>query len=279
MVIRMESGPSRTAMLAAMGRAMHVLTYGPTALVCDWLAYPMLGPEADSYVQRGKALAGEYAVDYATWHAARVRFAEDWMIASRAEQYVILGAGFDSFAWPQSGHIQAHEFDHPATQAWKRARLDALMVPDPPSLSMTAANFEEESVAEAIGRSAVDNRPLFVRGSGVIPYLTRDAIIKTLNDLPSCTAAISYALPLQACDASTRPFAEAIARAVADMGEPFLTLTTPEEPQRCSRPAGFEWRKISARPTSHPVSRIPAPATSGSHWRTNRNRLQPMSTA
>jgi len=59
-------------------------------------------------------LVGDSAVDYATWHAARVRLTEDWLGVSQAEQYVILGAGFDSFAWRHTGAIETHEFDHPS---------------------------------------------------------------------------------------------------------------------------------------------------------------------
>lgn len=227
-------------MLAAMGRAVHLLAYGHRALVHDWLAYPLLGPEADTYLDAGHRLAGDSAVEYATWHAARVRLTEDWLAASRAQQYVILGAGLDSFAWRHGGAVHTHEFDHPATQAWKRARLEKLLVPWPESVALMAADFESESVADALRRSTVDfGRPLFVSWLGVIPYLTTDAIVSTLRQLPPCTAAISYALPLEECDAASRAFAESIAEAVAAMGEPFLTLTTPDETQSLLEAGGF----------------------------------------
>lgn len=228
-------------MLAATGRAFHLLAYGPRALLADWLAYPLLGPDADAYVDAAKGLVGDSAAAYATWHAARVRFTEDWLAANQSEQYVILGAGLDSFAWRHDGTDQTHEFDHPATQAWKRARLEKLAVPWPESLSMMAADFENESVADVLMRSNVDfSHPLFVSWLGVIPYLTVDAIIATLRALPPCDAAISYALPLHACDESSRGFAETVAGAAAAMGEPFITLTTPEETRDLLQAGGFE---------------------------------------
>jgi methyltransferase (TIGR00027 family) len=240
----MQSEPSRTAMLAAAARAGHILSHGPRVVLNDWLAWPLLGSDAETYLERGVTLLGEYAVDYATWHAARTRLPEDWVAASAAEQYVLLGAGLDSFAWRQTGAIPVYEFDHPATQRWKRTRLEKLLrlglLPWPPTLTMVEADFERQSLQAILETSPLDlHRPLFVSWIGVLTYLTPDAITAALSALPPCSAAISYVLPEARWDARTRTFAEPMMRALAELGEPLLTLTTPEETAALIETGGF----------------------------------------
>jgi O-methyltransferase involved in polyketide biosynthesis len=75
------------------------------------------------------AAFGDAADPFTTWVTARSRITEDWLGSSAAEQYVILGAGLDSFAWRQQGAVRVFEVDHPATQAWKRSRVQALALP------------------------------------------------------------------------------------------------------------------------------------------------------
>jgi methyltransferase (TIGR00027 family) len=236
----MKTDPSRTAMLSATARAGHLLIYGPKALIEDWLAWPLLGPDADTYLELARGLIGEAADDYATWHAARSRLSEDWLAASQARQYVILGAGLDSFAWRQRGEVKVYEFDHPATQRWKRARLEKLGVPTPSMLEMVEADFEREPVGEVLKASSVDlGQSIFVSWLGVLPYLTSDAIIATLAALPPCTIAVSYVLPKSGWDSATRAFADPMLRAFAELGEPLLTLTTPDETGDLLERGGF----------------------------------------
>jgi len=237
----MEGQPSRTAMLAAIGRIAHLFAYGPRALVADWLAWPLLGSDAETLLKVGRELIGEHAIDYATWHAARTRFSEDWLIASQARQYVILGAGLDSFAWRQASDVEVYEFDHPATQRWKRARLETLGVLTPSTLMMVEADFEHESVGTVLRDSSLDvTRSIFVSWLGVLPYLTPDAIVATLDALPRCTIAVSYGLPESRWDSMTRPFATRMMHTFAEMGEPLLTMTTPEQTADLLRRGGFE---------------------------------------
>lgn len=227
-------------MLAATARAAHLLLNGPRALLQDWMAWPLLGPDAEMHVELARGVLGEQAADFATWLSARTRLSEDWLRASKAEQYVILGAGLDTFAWRQAGAIEVHEFDHPSTQGWKRERLDKLGVPYPEALTMTEVNFEEHSITDALAISSVDlARPIFVNWLGVLSYLTPDAITETLNGLPPCSAAISYSLRESVWDADTRAFAESLFRTFAALGEPQITLTTPHETAELLATAGF----------------------------------------
>jgi methyltransferase (TIGR00027 family) len=190
--------------------------------------------------RRSLEVFGEHWAEATTWIAARTRIAEDWLTTSKAEQYVILGAGLDTFAWRQAGAIEVHEFDHPSTQDWKRERLEKLGVPEPETLTMTQVNFEEQRVTEALQTSSVDfTRPIFVNWLGVLPYLTPAAITETLAGLPPCAAAITYNPPRSAWDAGIRAAAERVVRTVAALGEPAITLTTPQETAGLLSTAGF----------------------------------------
>jgi methyltransferase (TIGR00027 family) len=168
-----ETGaPSRTAMMAACARGWHLFNHGSRAVLADWLAWPLVGSEAEALMAGIRGAFGEVFASIATWVAARSRFVEDWQEASGADRYVILGAGLDSFAWRQRGGVRVFEADHPATQAWKRSRLQALNAPVPSELVWVPVDFEVESVADGLDRAGLGAGPTFVSWLGVVPYLS-----------------------------------------------------------------------------------------------------------
>ena len=97
-------------MTAAMGRAAHLIHYGPRALLADWLAWPLVGANAEAILAGYRALMGDQEVPFATWFGARSRLTEDWLAVSGAEQHVILGAGLDSFGWRGAREEQQDRF-------------------------------------------------------------------------------------------------------------------------------------------------------------------------
>jgi methyltransferase (TIGR00027 family) len=214
-------------MMAACARAVHLFAHGPRAVLADWLGWPLVGGAAEEMVAGLRAVFGDAAPLVETWIAARSRFTEDWLRDSGAAQYVILGAGLDSFAWRQSTAVTVFEVDHPATQAWKRSRLRALGVIEPRDLVWVGVDFERESIADGLARAGVGVRSTFISWLGVVPYLSTDAIAATLRDLPPCSLAVSYGLPEDSWPDAVRAVSE-IYRAVAvDAGEPLRTLFTP----------------------------------------------------
>jgi O-methyltransferase involved in polyketide biosynthesis len=80
-------------MMAACGRGWHLFNHSPRAVLADWLAWPLVGGGAEALTAAMVGTFGDAAGSVATWLAARSRFVEDWLTASGADQYVILGAG------------------------------------------------------------------------------------------------------------------------------------------------------------------------------------------
>jgi methyltransferase (TIGR00027 family) len=220
--------PSRTAMVAACGRGAHLLTHGPNAVLQDWLAWPLVGRDAEAITARARSDFGDVAPLLATWVAARSRFAEDWLARSGARTYLILGAGLDSFAWRQTSDVRVVEVDHPATQAWKRSRLEALGIRDPGGLRWLPVDFELESMAAALAGADLGSDGIFVSWLGVVGYLSLDAIETALGGLPPCSLAVSYGTPGDTWPEAIRGPSEAFRRIAVEAGEPPMTRFIPE---------------------------------------------------
>jgi methyltransferase (TIGR00027 family) len=221
--------PSRTAMMVACARGWHLFDQGPHAVAADWLAWPLIGGAAEALWGGMRTAFGELSDQLATWAAARSRIPEDWLAASGAEQYVILGAGLDSFAWRQRGGRRVLEVDHPATQAWKRSRLEALDIVDPPELVWVPVDFEVESGGAALRSAGAGSLPTFVSWLGVLHYLSLDAVEATLRGLPPCTLAVSYVPPEHTWQGDALPASRIFQAMARDAGEPFLSLLDPAE--------------------------------------------------
>jgi methyltransferase (TIGR00027 family) len=231
---------SRTAMLTAGARGSHLLAYGPRAVLMDWLAWPLVGGDAETLAVRARAAFGGHEPQLATWVAARSRITEDWLARSSAEQYVIVGAGLDSFAWRQTGSVRVFEVDHPATQAWKQERLATLAVAAPPELVWVPVDFEVASIGDELARAGMRARPTFVSWLGVIPYLSLDAIHTTLEALPPCLLAVSHGTPREGWPDEVRAVSDAFATIATDAGEPPISRFAPEDFARLLSGHGFE---------------------------------------
>ena len=130
--------PSQTAHKVALRRAAHQLLDRPPVLT-DPLAIPILGAETAAALRADPARFETSRVSsyLRAFMAARARFAEDQLAHLRAHglrQYVVLGAGLDTSAYRDPTpalSLQVWEVDHPATQAWKRQRLEEAEIPVP----------------------------------------------------------------------------------------------------------------------------------------------------
>lgn len=182
---------------------------------------------------------------------ARARFIED-LVEERAStgvtQYVILGAGLDTFAQRRAeaaSRLHVFEIDRPEPQAWKEQRLRELGYGVSGRLHFVAVDFEaDEDWWERLTAAGFDPGQATVMAStGVSMYLTRDATASTLRKIaglaPGSAVAMSFLLPSELLDEADRPGLEAAARGAAASGTPFISFYTPEEMLAVARDAGF----------------------------------------
>ena len=181
--------PSRTALIIARQRAAHqVLDHG--SILYDPFAMKILREDEKDVLQ----FANEHPLASIgrLFTAARSRIAEDALsgaVERGIQQIVILGAGLDTFAL-RSPHgarqIRIYEVDHPATQAWKRQRLTEAQLALPPSLALVPVDFERDDLGKMlVGAGFQPTSPAFFTWLGVVPYLTQDAIGRTLDYMAS----------------------------------------------------------------------------------------------
>ena len=242
-----DGQPSQTALRAAAYRAIHQRLEGG-AIFNDPLASRILD-------QNTAAALDEIAADDSVrpWRlfiAARSRFSEDTMadcIARGVRQVVVLGAGLDTFSLrnPYANlDVRVFEVDYAATQVWKRDRIKAAGLSEPPSLVFAPVNFEQESLAEELTRSGFrPDEPAFFQWLGVVPYLTKDAVsstLKTIAEIPRAAVVFDYAEPFQNYPAERRASVMATAERAAARGEPWLSFFEPAELNQLLRGEGFK---------------------------------------
>jgi methyltransferase (TIGR00027 family) len=224
-----------------MLRAAHQIVDDEPRIVDDPIAVCLV-EDADREriaTQRATLLSPELMLPRAAV-LLRSRYAEDLLalaVERGVEQFVILGAGFDTFAYRQpvfARRLRIYEVDHPATQAWKRERLAAAGIAVPDNLRWVPVDFEQQTFAAGLQAAGFDTtRPAFFSWLGVTQYLTLPAIDATLEVVaarPSpSTIVLSFMLP----DTELPSEEAAAVRAVADdavtTSEPWLTRIRPQE--------------------------------------------------
>ncbi|HEX3666476.1 MAG TPA: class I SAM-dependent methyltransferase [Rhizomicrobium sp.] len=245
--------PSRTAQGAAMHRAAHQLLDRPVVFE-DPLAIAVIGRKAALELKNGSDWHGFAAPALRAFIVARSRYSEDAVadaLTRGIAQYVLLGAGLDTYACRTKTNIRIFEVDHPATQAWKRQRLAAAGIALPVNLAFAPLDFERETLETGLACAGFDfTRPAMVAWLGVTPYLTRDAIAATLQFLTSSLARRSelifdYAEPPDERDPVAKSRFAALAARVAEAGEPFRSFFTAAELHAALHDHGFrEWSDL-----------------------------------
>lgn len=250
---KQNTEPDHTAVRVALWRALHVQVDSPPYVLKDEVGLRLAAPE-DGWRQRPD-MDPEGTRGFRASIVARARFVEDLVteqVGHDVTQYVILGAGLDTFAQRRpeiASRIQVFEVDQPGTQAWKRRRLIELGFGIPEWLRLVPVDFEAGwSWWEQLKAAGFDaSRPAVVASTGVTQYLTKDAITATLRQVarlaPGSTLAMTFLLPLE-LERSEVDAAEKGARA---SGTPFISFFMPEEMLALAREAGFrEARHISS---------------------------------
>ncbi|HEY1161028.1 MAG TPA: class I SAM-dependent methyltransferase [Terracidiphilus sp.] len=237
--------PSKTALGVAIRRAAHQIKERPRILD-DPIALRLVGSVFARGMERAMHPVGR---DFRAFMAVRSRYVEDHLakaVAQGVTQYVVLGAGLDTFAYRNPFPLlRVFEVDFPATQEWKRAMLGEAAIALPDSLTFVPLDFERHTLAEGLAEAGFDARlPAFFSWLGVIPYLTLEAFRATLEaiaQLPAGTAVgFDYALAPETLSPPGRKAFDALAGRVAAAGEPFQLFFTPDSLEAELRRAGFQ---------------------------------------
>jgi methyltransferase (TIGR00027 family) len=242
----METGRvSKTALGVAIRRAAHQLVDAPPVLD-DPIAVRLVGSGYRGKMGRASHRVGR---DLRAFVAVRSRYAEDQLAAAMAQgvrQYVVLGAGLDTFAYrnPFAG-LRVFEVDFPATQEWKRDLLVEAEIELPEGLRFVPLDFEHQTLGEGLAEAGFErDSAAFFGWLGVVPYLTLEAFRATLRviaQMPGGSGvSFDYAVAPGMLSAVGRKAFDALAGRVAAAGEPFQLFFTPEEMEEELRGAGFK---------------------------------------
>jgi len=254
---KQDVAPDSTAARVALWRALHVECDPPPHVLEDEIGMRLLAPDKD-WRRRGD-MDPQFTRPFRASIVARARFIEDLVVEQAVRglsQYVILGAGLDSFAQRRpeiASRLRVFEIDQPGPQAWKRQRLIELGFGVPDWLRFVPVDFEAGGAwrDELAMAGFDDSKPAIVVSTGVSMYLTRDANATTLRQVaafvPGSTLAMTFLLPLELADSEIRPGLEMAEKGARASGTPFLSFFTPPEIVALAREAGFrDARHVSA---------------------------------
>ena len=241
--------PESTAVRVALWRALHVQIDPPPHVLEDEIGLRLVAPDQG---WRGRPdMDPRFTSSFRASIVGRARFIED-LVSEQANrgvgQYVILGAGIDTFAQrkPKSGpQLEVFEVDQPGPQAWKQQRLIELGFGIPPGLRFVPVNFEAgDAWWEKLTSAGFDaSSPAIVASAGVSMYLTKDAVAATLRQVaalaPGSTFVMTFLMPLGLADPEVRPGLEMAVKGARASGTPFISFFTPTEMLSLAREAGF----------------------------------------
>jgi methyltransferase (TIGR00027 family) len=241
------SAPDSTAVRVALWRALHVELDAPPHVLDDTVGLRLADPDPN-WRRRGD-MDPEGTRAFRASIVARARYLDD-LVRAQAEaglgQYVILGAGLDTFAQRHPDvALRIFEVDQPGTQEWKRRRLVEVGYPLPERLQFVPVDFEsDESWPDALAANGFDaGSAAVVSSTGVSMYLTKEATEATLRQVAALASgsvlAMTFMLPLDLVDPAERPMQEAVEQAAANSGTPFISHYSPDEIADMCRGAGF----------------------------------------
>jgi methyltransferase (TIGR00027 family) len=245
-----QGEPSRSALTVASLRAVHQLLDEPLVFP-DPIALPLLGASTEAALRddpfvlndpMSRGLRGALV--------ARSRFVEDELarcVAAGVRQYVLLGAGLDTFAYRNpygDKGLRVFEVDHPGTQRWKQQLLAEARIGVPASLTFVPVDFEHDDLGGALRQAGLRaDRPACVSWMGVTMYLTADALLRTLGTVAGFAAGsclcFDYRVPETMLNPIERVISEVLGQQIAALGEPWLSTFDPTQLQSQLLELGF----------------------------------------
>lgn len=252
-----SAAPDQTAIRSALWRALHVQIDPLPHALEDEIGLRIAAPD-EGWQRRGD-MHPQGTRTYRASIVVRARFVED-LVADEMSlgvgQYVLLGAGLDTFALRRpdlAGRLDIFEIDRAGPQAWKRQRLVDLGLGIPDNLRLVPVDFEAgESWMERLADAGFDAcKPAVVASTGVSMYLTRDANLATMRQIAAfasgTTFVMSFIGPMELIDPAERSGVEAAMKGARAGGNPWLSFFTPDQALGLAREAGFQRvRHVSA---------------------------------
>jgi methyltransferase (TIGR00027 family) len=238
---------SQTAMATAYLRAAHQLLDASPRLFEDPIALALLGPDSAKQITASVARYQSPDISSLREHAVlRARFTEDRLaqaVERGARQYVVLGAGMDTFAFrqpPWAHALQIFEVDHPGTQSIKRAQLAQAGIQMPKNGAFVAIDFEHTSLLDGLQAHHVPlNKQTFFSWLGVTMYLHEAAIDAALKSMATFPPGSEVVLTFLDAQQTASAQFDALASQVANLGEPFISRFAPDALEAKLRQAGF----------------------------------------
>lgn len=242
--------PDPTALRVALWRALHVEVDAAPLILEDTIGLRLASPDA-SWRERPD-MHPQGTRGYRAGIVARARLIEDFVAAQAqrgVDQYVILGAGLDTFVQRQpalAAKLRVFEIDQPDTQAWKRRRLSELGLGIPACLHLVPVDFEagESWLAKLKSQGFDAQRPAVLASTGVSMYLSREANLASLREIaalaPGSTLAMTFLLPLDLVDPAERAQHERVYERAKAAGTPFVSFFSPGEMLALATEAGFQ---------------------------------------
>lgn len=249
--------PDNTAVRTALWRALHVQIDAEPHILEDEIGLKLIAPE-DEWRQRPD-MDPHFLRRLRASMVARARFIEDLIIEQSKQgigQYVILGAGLDTFAQRRpeiASKLQIFEIDQPGTQIWKQRRLIELGFGIPEWLHFVSVDFEISSWWEHLLKAGFEvSKPVFISCAGVSLYLTKAAITSTLNQIAALKSdsklAMAFYLPLELLDEEDKPLQQISGKGARASGTPFISFFTQNEILALASEAGFRnFKTISSK--------------------------------
>ena len=231
--------PDNTAVRVALWRAMHVRVDPPPHVIADEIGLRIAAP-GDTWRARPD-MDADATRGFRAAIVARARFVEDLVIEQAANgvtQYVILGAGLDTFVQrhpEMASRLQVFEVDQPGTQAWKRRRLIELGYGVPEWLRLVPVDFEANAHwSEQLAGAGFDaGAPAVVVSTGVSMYITKEATAATMRQVvglaPGSTFAMTFLLAPELVDVADRGGLQTSRTGARAAGTPFVSFYTPDE--------------------------------------------------
>lgn len=244
-----ERAASRMAEGAALLRAIHELYDDSPKVLSDPIISMLLDEPLLRWAQANFEWRRHPRTAGLRSHVVlRSRYAEDCLreaVSGGVCQYVILGAGFDTFAYRQPSWVSTvriFEVDHPASQRAKLERLRSAAIPMPPNLEFVPADFESPSFVESLSVSSLDfQAPAFFSCLGVLVYLPQHsakAVFQLVASFPK-PSEIVFTFSQGERSSDGKSDGPALAKEAAAVGEPWRTYHDPDSLLRELREAGF----------------------------------------